>query len=376
MTSPQNNAALQEESESATPRLRRTSNVTELTPRAESTTHSPLLTPAELRSDLPLSEEAKRSIFNARERLIRRVEKGQGAPIAIVGPCSIHCETAALEYAERLVALQERIGDRVQLVMRVYFEKPRTTVGWKGFLYDPDLDGSDDLARGLVRARSLLVKIAELGLPIATEILDPLAADYLEDCLSWVAIGARTSESQIHRQVASRLPCPVGFKNGTDGSVTVAAQASESAASPHTHLGIDENGRVAVKRSLGNRATHLVLRGGKSGPNFDAPSVAAAARALEELGQRGAVLVDCSHGNSEKDHNRQIAVARAVMAQMSEKHADVLGLMLESHLVAGRQSMESPRQYGVSVTDACIDFGATEGLLLELSEVAQRLARR
>src|SRR5690606_8784266 len=237
-----------------------------------------------------------------------------GAPIAIVGPCSIHCEAAALEYAHRLRAVQLRLGARVQIVMRVYFEKPRTTVGWKGFLYDPDVDGSHDLKKGLERARSLLVQIAELGVPIATEILDPLVADYLEDCLSWVAIGARTSESQIHRQLASGLGCPVGFKNGTDGSVTVAVQASQAAEQSHTHLGINALGQVVMKRTSGNPATHVVLRGGKHGPNHDAESVAEAARSLRNQGRRAAMIVDCSHGNSEKDYTKQPEVARAVMA--------------------------------------------------------------
>lgn len=340
----------------------RFSEVTELLPAAV-----PLLSPAELKLKIRLPKATSDSILAARARLKQRVEHGHGAPIAIVGPCSIHCETAALEYAERLVHLQKRLGDKVQLVMRVYFEKPRTTIGWKGFLYDPDLDGSCDLKKGLERARALLVRIAGLGLPIATEILDPIAAEYLEDCLSWVAIGARTSESQIHRQLASRLACPVGFKNGTDGSVEVASQAMQTAAAPHTHLGIDDHGRVAVRNSPGNRATHVVLRGGSRGPNFDRASVKAATTALRSQGLTPRVLVDCSHGNSEKDHNRQPFVAREVMDQIKEGNSDLLGVMIESHLLSGRQSVDSPRKYGVSVTDACIDFPTTEALLLEFA---------
>ncbi len=317
---------------------------------------------------LPLSMSAEEGIVNARARLKTRIEHGIGPAIAIVGPCSIHCETAALEYAERLAALQTRLGDRVQLVMRVYLEKPRTTVGWKGFLYDPDLSGESNLSEGIRRGRALMVRIAELGIPIATEILDPLAASYFEDCLSWVAIGARTTESQIHRQLASSLGCAVGFKNGTDGSVDVAIHAMLAAAEPHAHLGIDEEGRIAMKTSAGNSAAHIVLRGGTSGPNYSRSAVTdVAARLLAHT--RPAVLVDCSHGNSEKDYRRQPEVAREVMSQMRQEHADVFGLMLESHLVAGKQSTAFPRTYGMSVTDGCIDFATTEALLFEMAAI-------
>lgn len=328
---------------------------------------SPLPSPANLKALFALSEHALGNIALSRARLQDRIVSGSGAPIAIVGPCSIHCEVAALEYAERLSALQKRLGDRVQLLMRVYFEKPRTTVGWKGFLYDPDLDGSDNLALGLARGRKLLVQIAELGVPIATEILDPLSAPFFDDCLSWVAIGARTSESQIHRQLASGLDCPVGFKNGTDGSVDVAVHAIESAAAPHSHLGICADGQISALKSAGNASCHVVLRGGESGPNFSETHVSQVAERLRALGRAPRVLVDCSHQNSGKDHARQPAVARAVMAQLGKPHADVLGLMIESHLHAGRQSIEAPRAYGVSVTDACIDFATTEHLLEELA---------
>jgi 3-deoxy-7-phosphoheptulonate synthase len=251
--------------------------------------------------------------------------------------------------------------------MRVYLEKPRTTIGWKGFLYDPGLNGESDLAAGLTRGRELMVRIAELEIPIATEILDPLAADYFEDCLSWVAIGARTAESQIHRQLASGLECAVGFKNGTDGGVRVATQAMEAAAQPHAHLGIDAQGRIAMKHTTGNRATHVVLRGGDSGPNYGRDAVSRVADDLRKSGKRAAIFVDCSHGNSEKDYRRQPEVARTVMSQMNAAHADVFGLMLESHLVAGKQAAEGSREYGVSVTDGCIDFATTEALLLEMA---------
>lgn len=342
------------------------SDAAELAGQNRSTTR-PLCSPTEVRQTFPLSVRALEQIAEAKARIRARIEHGVGAPIAIVGPCSVHCEISALEYAERLAALKARLGDSVQLLMRVYFEKPRTTVGWKGFLYDPDLTGKSDLREGLLRGRALMVRIAELGVPIATEILDPLAADYFEDCLSWVAIGARTAESQIHRQLASGLGCAVGFKNGTDGSVTVATHAMEAAGEPHAHLGIDEHGRIAMKTTLGNRATHVVLRGGNSGPNYQSDAVSRVGESLRASGRRPAVLIDCSHGNSEKDYRRQPEVARAVISQMRQTHADVFGFMLESHLFSGKQSPEGEREYGVSVTDGCIDFATTEGLLLEMA---------
>lgn len=347
--------------------LRARSDETEL-PTEQCAETRALASPRELRMEIPLRRFARDKIFEVRSRIKARIEHGIGSPIAIVGPCSIHCETAALEYAERLAALQTRLGDQVQLVMRVYFEKPRTTVGWKGFLYDPDLNGKSDLAEGLRRGRALMVKIAALGVPIATEVLDPLAASYLEDCLSWVAIGARTAESQIHRQLASGLDCAVGFKNGTDGSADVALHAMQAAAESHAHLAIDDEGRVAMRTTRGNTATHIVLRGGTSGPNFGYDEVAQIASRLRSMG-RCAVLVDCSHGNSEKDYRRQPEVARAVLAQMRKEHADVFGLMLESHLVAGKQAIEGNRTYGMSVTDGCIDFATTEALLLEMASI-------
>lgn len=343
-------------------------------PTAAPVSHArPLPSPQELISRHPLSHQAKQWVEGHRARLRERLVRGSGAPIVIVGPCSIHCEKAVVEYGEKLSKLQSRLGDRVIVVMRAYFEKPRTTIGWKGFLYDPDVNGSDDLSRGLERARALLVQLSEMGLALATEILDPLTAPYFQDCLSWVAIGARTSESQIHRQLASGLPCPVGFKNGTDGSLSVAVQAMQSAANPHTHLGIDSAGRAALIKSPGNAHTHLVLRGGTTGPNYDERSIELAGESLERAGMRPGVLVDCSHANSEKDHRNQPKVARHVLAQIRNaaegqcKNVDLLGLMIESHLNEGQQSTEEALEYGVSITDACIDFRTTEVILEELA---------
>jgi 3-deoxy-7-phosphoheptulonate synthase len=251
--------------------------------------------------------------------------------------------------------------------MRVYFEKPRTGLGWKGFLYDPDLDGSDDLVRGLARCRALLVQIAELNVPIATEILDPLVAEYFADCLTWVAIGARTSESQIHRQIASDLPCPVGFKNATCGDVAPALHSVRSARASHTFLGIDSYGAVSVRRSRGNEGAHLVLRGGKSGPNHSMVHVAEAAKLATEQGTSPSLIVDCSHDNSGKDCRKQAEVAREVSHQMKQVGSPVVGLMIESHLEEGRQDLAGPLRYGVSVTDPCLGLDETTELLRELA---------
>lgn len=330
---------------------------------------TPLLSPAALRIKHAPSLEASSRIAEARQALSARISRGVGPPVVIVGPCSIHCEEIALDYAKRLARLREDLAGRLQLVMRVYFEKPRTSVGWKGFLYDPDLNGECDLARGLSRARSLLVQIVELGLPIASEVLEPLAAEYFADCFSWVAIGARTSESQIHRQIASSIACPVGFKNATDGSLTTAVQAVEAASQPHTFLGVDDYGSVAVRRSLGNPTGHLVLRGGRTGPNYSREHVQQARALLSQVGSAAALLVDCSHGNSDKDHRRQGEIAREVAKMAVETPQSVAGLMIESNLREGNQDVRAPRDYGVSVTDACISFEETESLLRELGGI-------
>jgi 3-deoxy-7-phosphoheptulonate synthase len=327
-----------------------------------------------LTRDQPLAAAAELHIRETRGRIRRRLGDSDGPLLAIVGPCSIHSEEAALGYAQRLEPVARRLEDDVVVVMRAYFEKPRTTVGWKGFLYDPALDGSCDLAAGLLRARSILSQLALMKLPLATEILDPLVCDYFESFLSWVAIGARTAESQIHRQAASRLPCPVGIKNGTDGSVGIALDAIEAAASSHTHLGLTPHGRIAVRTSPGNPHTHLVLRGGQSAPNYDAHNVGLIAAQLHARGLPARLLVDCSHGNSSKDHKRQPLVADAVLQQLGRPDVDVLGVMVESHLREGRQPAVPLARPDTSVTDACIDFESTE-LLLERLALAQRHRR-
>jgi 3-deoxy-7-phosphoheptulonate synthase len=289
-----------------------------------------------------------------------------------VGPCSIHDPDAALEYAERLLRLRERVASELVLIMRVYFEKPRTTVGWKGLINDPHLDGSYDIPTGIRRARKLLSDIAELGLPAATEMLDPIIPQYIADLIAWSAIGARTTESQTHREMASGLSMPVGFKNGTDGSLGVAVNAMIAASRPHSFLGIDENGRVGVVRTAGNPHTHLVLRGGSSGPNYGQDAVQRAVASLEEAGVNPRVLIDASHDNSGKKAERQPAVVADVGAQVRRGSANVLGVMVESHLVAGRQELKdkSTLVYGQSITDGCIDFPTTERTVLELAECA------
>ncbi len=337
-----------------------------------STISQTLPSPNELRRRIELGSSEARLIAAARARVASRLERSEGPFLAIVGPCSIHDRTAALDYADKLRALQAELGDSVLLVMRAYFEKPRTTLGWKGYLYDPHLDGSDDLETGLVAARGLLVDLARLGVPTATELLDPLVAPYLSDTLSWAAIGARTTESQIHRQLASGLPFAVGFKNGTDGSLEAALNAVVAANAPHSMVGVDGDGRLAITKTRGNSSAHVVLRGGRSGTNYDAASVRATALAMRKAGLAPSIIVDCSHGNSEKDPQRQPLVARAVIDQMAAASEGLAGLMLESHLVCGSQSVEKrPLTYGQSVTDGCIDFATTADVLRELAERVQ-----
>jgi 3-deoxy-7-phosphoheptulonate synthase len=291
--------------------------------------------------------------------------------LAIVGPCSIHDPASALEYAERLAPLRQRLGDELLICMRVYFEKPRTTVGWKGLINDPHLDGSCDVETGLRTARKLLLDLAELSMPAATETLDPVAPQYLAELVSWTAIGARTTESQTHREMASGLSMPVGFKNGTDGGLEIAINAMKAARAEHSFIGMDGEGHAGVVRTLGNPHTHLVLRGGRGSPNYRESDVRRASDALRGAGLNPRVLVDCSHDNSGKNHENQAKVLAEVARQSEAGAAPVLGVMLESHLVAGRQEIVSsqPLVYGQSITDACIDFATTEALLYRLAAV-------
>tara|TARA_Y100001949_G_scaffold168312_1_gene166904 strand:+ start:10104 stop:11009 length:906 start_codon:yes stop_codon:yes gene_type:complete len=292
--------------------------------------------------------------------------------LVVVGPCSLHDPASALEYAERLAELAPQVSDQLLLVMRAYVEKPRTTVGWKGLVYDPQLDGSGDMAEGLHLSRRLMLDILACGLPIASELLQPLAAGYFDDLLGWAAIGARTSESQIHREMVSGLDLPVGFKNGTDGSLGIACDAMRSAEHPHQHFGIDELGHPALLSTSGNRDTHLVLRGGHSGPNFDEDSVAKARDTLLRQGIAPRIIVDCSHANSGKDPLSQPAVLASIIDQRMAGDSTLRGVMLESHLFDGCQPLFGKLKYGVSVTDGCLGWAATEPIL---RRAADRLRR-
>ena len=327
-----------------------------------------LITPEQLKRRLPVSEEVREAV-NAYRQSARQIVAGADKRLlVVVGPCSIHDPESALDYAQRLRQLAEELDDRLFLVMRAYFEKPRSTVGWKGLINDPYLDDSFRVAEGLEIARSLLLDISSLGLPLATEALDPITPQYLQELFSWSAIGARTTESQTHRELASGLSCPVGFKNGTDGSLEVALNALQSAAKPHRLLGISPNGQVSVVHTRGNDHAHIVLRGGADGPNYDANSIAECESALQNIGHRPSIMVDCSHANSNKDYRKQRQVLESVAEQIAAGNEFITGLMLESHLHAGNQGIEAPDnlRYGVSVTDACVDWQETESLLRHL----------
>ncbi len=334
----------------------------------------PLVPPEALKRSLPMNPTANETVVKGREGLRRILDGGDPRMLAILGPCSIHDPEAALEYARRLKALADRVQDRILVVMRVYFEKPRTTVGWKGYIYDPYLDDTCDISMGLREARKLLLAINGLGLPAATEFLDPVVPQYIADLVSWAAIGARTTESQTHRQMASGLSMPVGFKNATDGSVQVAIDALQSARFPHSFLGLDEAGQTCIVRTKGNRHGHVVLRGGRNAPNYDAESIAAASSQLRKAGMEPRLVVDCSHANSNKRHEMQEVVCRSIVEQRRNGSAALIGVMVESNLQPGSQKIPadlSQLQYGVSVTDACVGWETTERMVLEAHEALQ-----
>src|SRR5262245_26789545 len=334
---------------------------------------SPLITPTQLKRELPISEHVAETVATTRDT-IRAILLGEDHRLlAVVGPCSIHDVDAARDYAERLLKARDEFVDQLLIVMRVYFEKPRTTTGWKGLINDPQLDGSHDMATGLRLARKLLLDLAAEGLPAATEMLDPITPQYLADLVTWTGIGARTSESQTHREMASGLSMPVGFKNSTDGSIAPAVNAMSAALQPHRFLGIDSNGQVSVVSTTGNPNCHLVLRGGTNGPNYDAESIAIAARVLQQSDLCTRIMVDCSHGNTQKDFRRQPVALTAVATQIRAGSPQLMGVMIESNLVAGKQPFPVPRQqlvYGQSITDACVDFPTTHTMLRELAEAA------
>ncbi|HEX4130955.1 MAG TPA: 3-deoxy-7-phosphoheptulonate synthase [Pirellulales bacterium] len=327
----------------------------------------PLIAPRQLIDATPMTEAANHTIVTGREAVRAILTGTDNRLLAVVGPCSIHDETAVLDYAERLKTLAQEVAGRVMLVMRVYFEKPRTTIGWKGLINDPNLNGTFDIALGLRRARQLLLAINELGVPAATEMLEPITPQYVADLVTWASIGARTTESQTHRQMASGLSMPVGYKNATDGNLQIAVDAMLSAQHAHSFLGIDIDGRTCVVNTKGNPWGHLILRGGRSGPNYDPASVRAAAEALVAGGLRPNVMVDCSHANSDKDHRRQELAWNDVVEQRVVGNRHIIGLMLESNLIEGSQQLgddPSKLRYGVSITDACTGWEKTRELIL------------
>ncbi|MFT5117092.1 MAG: 3-deoxy-7-phosphoheptulonate synthase [Kiritimatiellia bacterium] len=330
-----------------------------------------LISPEELKALLPVSDIAHATILNGRETVNNILRRKDPRLIVVIGPCSIHDVDAAMDYARRLKTLADKVSDSLVIVMRVYFEKPRTTVGWKGLINDPYLNGSFNIEAGLKIGRKLLLDISELGLPTATEALDPISPQYLHDLISWSAIGARTTESQTHREMASGLSCAVGFKNGTDGSLTVAMNALQSVSSSHHFLGINSHGQVAVIRTKGNAHGHVVLRGGGGKPNYDSVNIALCEQELRGGNIVENIMVDCSHENSNKNHELQPLVLDNITHQIIDGNQSIIGVMIESNIGAGNQKINEDRskmQYGVSITDKCIDWETTENTLLDMHE--------
>jgi len=336
----------------------------------------PLLSPAILLEEIPLPAASADTVTSFRRQVSAILAGTDDRLVVVVGPCSIHDPAAAEEYAGLLQPLAASLAVDLCVIMRVYFEKPRSTVGWKGLINDPDLDGSFQINKGLRAARGLLTRLTTRGLPCGTEFLDPISPAFVADAISWGAIGARTVESQVHRELASGLSMPIGFKNGTYGTIQVAVDAVIASAQPHRFLGVTEQGLAGIVTTIGNPDCHVILRGGAAGPNFDAAGVGAAGSAMRESGRRPTIMVDCSHGNSQKDYRRQPAVARAVAAQVAAGNPDLMGVMIESHLVEGRQELKPGRGLvrGQSITDACLGWEATAPLLEELAAAVR--ARR
>ena len=329
-----------------------------------------LITPAQLKAELPIRDSVRHQVSDARQHVRNILDGTNHRLLVVVGPCSIHDVHAAEDYARRLKDLADELSSTLFIVMRAYFEKPRTTTGWKGLVNDPFLNDTFHIEEGIRIARGLLLRIAELGLPLSTEALDPISPQYLQELIAWSAIGARTTESQTHREMASGLSSAVGFKNGTDGSLEVAINALQSVSRPHRFLGINQSGQVSIIHTRGNAAAHVVLRGGHTGPNYDQHCVAECERALAAAGLTANIMIDCSHANSGKDPLRQMVVARDAAAQIKNGNRSIMGLMIESNINAGNQKLPkdlSQLAYGVSVTDPCIDWPTTATLLRELA---------
>ena len=339
----------------------------------------PMPSPLEIKSRVALSERAAATVLAGRQALADILDRRDNRLFVVLGPCSIHDPVAGLDYARRLKALSDEVADSLLLVMRVYFEKPRTSVGWKGFINDPYMDDSFRIDEGMEKARRFLLDVNEIGLPAGTEALDPIGPQYYGDLISWTAIGARTSESQTHREMSSGLSSPVGFKNATDGDLEVAINAILSASNPHSFLGISPKGETAILRTRGNRYGHVVLRGGGGRPNYDTVSVSLAEQALRKAGLPQNVVVDCSHANSWKNPELQPLVMKDVMHQIREGNQSIVGMMIESHLEAGNQSIPkdlSQLRYGCSVTDACVDWQTTEAMIRNAAAVLREAPRK
>ncbi len=336
----------------------------------------PLIPPAILMEELPMSAETSNVVADARAQVQNIISGKDDRLVVVVGPCSIHDPAAAIEYAQKLIPLAKKLQDDLCVIMRVYFEKPRTTVGWKGLINDPYLDDSFSINKGLHLARKLLLDLAEMGIPAGSEFLDTISPQFIADLISWGAIGARTTESQIHRELASGLSMPVGFKNGTDGNIQIAVDAIGASSNPHHFLSVTKQGISAIVTTTGNGYCHLILRGGASGPNYHDESIIASAEQLQAAGINERIMVDCSHGNSSKDYNRQPLVVEDLCRQVAAGSQHIFGVMIESHLKAGNQKMVAGQEleYGKSITDACISWEMTEPALEELAEAVR--ARR
>lgn len=341
---------------------------------------SPLISPKELKNEFAADSKAYESVIQSRKTITEILERKDERLIAVVGPCSIHDTVAGLEYAEKLRDLSLKISDEIFPVMRVYFEKPRTTIGWRGLIMDPDMDDSYDIHKGLHISRELLLKIAHMGLPTGSEMLDPIIPQYISDLISWAAIGARTSESQTHRSLASGMSMPVGFKNGTGGNLNLAVNAIDTAQHPSSFIGIDQQGNTCIIRTEGNRSCHLILRGGTSGPNYYEEDVEESVELMENAGiENPAVIIDCSHANSGKKHTRQRRVLRSVIDQILYGQENIAGIMLESNLFEGNQKFSGSFEelkYGVSITDSCIGWQETEEILLAAAEDLRRYRKK
>ena len=329
---------------------------------------TPIIAPADLRQVFPMTEHAREFVSRSREKIKDIIQRRDRRLMVVVGPCSIHDPDAAVEYARRLADLSRRIDDQLFLVMRVYFEKPRTTVGWKGLINDPDMNGTHQISKGLGIARGLLCTLTSLEVPVANEMLDPITPEYVADLISWGAIGARTTESQTHRELASGLSFPIGFKNGTDGNLQIAIDAMISARAPHNFLGINREGRASIIQTAGNPDVHIVLRGGSRKPNYLPEDIASTEEILKKNNSSPTIMVDCSHGNSNKDYRKQPDVLENVIGQVVDGNQSISGLMIESYLEEGNQKVpadHSQLAYGVSITDACLGWQDTERILLE-----------